>query len=77
MDYKKISYEALQRVSVSTKWTDDAIKRVADYLESALQNTASNSDYAKCSKCGCQIENPACAKCSFPTYDNTVKKHFA
>ena len=43
MDYKKLSYEALQRVSVSTTWTDDAIKRVADYLESALQNTSSNS----------------------------------
>ena len=48
MDYKKISYEALQRVSVSTTWTDDAIKRVADYLESALQNTAHNSDHAIC-----------------------------
>ena len=36
-----------------------------------------NSDYAKCTKCGGQIESPVCARCNFPTYDNTVKKHFA
>ena len=41
-----------------------------------LLETAHNSDYAKCSKCGCQIESPVCGKCGFPTYDNTVKKHF-
>ena len=55
----------------------DRLEGYLQELETKLQNTSSSSDYAKCSKCGCQIENPVCGKCSFPTYDNTVKKHFA
>ena len=62
--------EALKNSSASwERLTQEAIKK--------LRESAPNSDYAKCSKCGCQIESSLCGKCSFPTYDNTAKKHFA
>jgi len=35
-----------------------------------------NSDYAKCKKCGREMKLQ-CTICSFPTFDNTVKQHFA
>ena len=37
VDYKNIAYEALQRVSVSTTWTEDAIERVENYLKGVLE----------------------------------------
>ena len=64
MDYKKIAYEALQRVSVSTIWSDDALDRVAIYLEGVLKDKikSDNSDYAKCG-CGNTDGDFYCEKC--------------
>jgi len=39
-------------------------------------STSHNSDYTKCKKCGREMKLE-CSRCNFPTFDNTVKPHFA
>ena len=42
----------LWRAERPDEWTMDRFIREAERMEKQLQNTSSNSDYAKCGKCG-------------------------